>query len=66
MIDIEGAEKELFSRNVAWINLFPLLMIELHDWMLCGEAASQTFLNAMAQCRRDFTFYGDTVFSIRC
>lgn len=65
-IDIEGAEHDLFSKNVDWIDLFPLIMIELHDWMLCGEATSQNFLKAISQRRRDFMFYGDTVFSIRC
>lgn len=65
-IDIEGAERDLFSRDVDWIDCFPLIMIELHDWMLCGEAASQNFLQAVSQRRRDFVLYGDTVFSIRC
>lgn len=65
-IDIEGAERELFSANTDWIDLFPLIVIELHDWMLCGEAASQNFLRSISNRRRDFTFYGDTVFSIRC
>jgi FkbM family methyltransferase len=65
-IDIEGAERELFSKNTDWIDLFPIIMIELHDWMLCGESASQSFLQAISRRRRDFIFYGDTVFSIRC
>jgi FkbM family methyltransferase len=65
-IDIEGAEQDLFATNTDWINQFPLIMIELHDWMLCGAAASRNFLSAISQHQRDFIFYGETVFSIRC
>lgn len=65
-IDIEGAERDLFSGDTSWIDLFPLILIELHDWMLPGEAVSQPFLQAISQRRRDFTFRRDTVFSIRC
>lgn len=65
-IDIEGAERDLFSRDTEWIDQFPLIMIELHDWMLPGEAASQNFLKAVADRRRDFTFNGETIFSLRC
>ena len=33
-IDIEGGESELFEKNIEWIEKFPLIIIELHDWML--------------------------------
>ena len=42
--DIEGFEKDLFSQNTEWVQLFPLLIIELHDWMLPREANSEIFL----------------------
>ena len=30
-IDIEGGEAHLFSNNDAWVDRFPLIVIELHD-----------------------------------
>jgi FkbM family methyltransferase len=63
-IDIEGAESELFSRNVDWINEFPLVIIELHDWLLPGKATSQSFLREISRLDRDFVFSGENVFSI--
>lgn len=63
-IDIEGFEKELFSANTDWIDRFPLLIIETHDWMMPKEANSQNFLKAISQRDRDFVFKGENVFSI--
>ena len=63
-IDIEGFESELFSRNTEWINEFPILIIELHDWMLPGTGNSRNFVQAVSKLDRDFVFYGENVFSI--
>lgn len=63
-IDIEGFEANLFSDNCEWIDLFPLLIIELHDWLLPGQANSRAFLRQIAQRDRDFVFRGENVFSI--
>lgn len=63
-IDIEGGEGELFSQNTSWIDRFPLLVIELHDWMLPGSANSATFLQAIAHRSRDFVYLNECVFSI--
>jgi FkbM family methyltransferase len=64
-IDIEGGEADLFSADTAWIDAFPLLIIELHDWLLPGQANSRNFLQCIAQCDRDFVHLGENVFSIR-
>lgn len=40
-IDIEGGEKDLFSKNIEWIFKFPIIMIEIHDWMLPGQSISR-------------------------
>ena len=64
-IDIEGFERELFSGDTSWIDRFPVLVIELHDWMLPGSASSRPFLRAMADRNRDFIHIGENVFSIR-
>jgi FkbM family methyltransferase len=64
-IDIEGFEAELFARNTEWVARFPLLIIELHDWMLPGSASSRSFLTEIARHDRDFEHHGQNIFSIR-
>jgi FkbM family methyltransferase len=64
-IDIEGAEAELFSADTAWIDAFPLLIVELHDWLIPGGGTSRNFLRCMAARDRDFVYVGENVFSIR-
>ena len=66
-IDIEGFEKELFADNTGWIDRFPLMIVELHDWMLPGEANSANFLRALADSApRDLLWRRENVFSVRC
>lgn len=64
-IDIEGFESELFSGDTSWIDRFPLIIIELHDWMLPRRATSRNFLKAVSTLDRDFVYAGENVFSIR-
>lgn len=64
-IDIEGFESDLFAENTEWINEFPLLIIEMHDWMLPGQRTSANFLKTIAGLDRDFVYLGENVFSIR-
>jgi FkbM family methyltransferase len=64
-IDIEGAEAELFSGDYDWVDEFPLIMIELHDWLFPGEGTSRPFLRAIAEKDRDFVYLDENVFSIR-
>ena len=63
-IDIEGAEAELFSKDPDWVDLFPLLIIELHDWMLPGKGSSQPFQKVHATLDRDLILGGENLFSI--
>jgi FkbM family methyltransferase len=63
-IDIEGFEKNLFSKNTQWIDRFPLIIIELHDWMLPKVGSSKSFLMAIAEKDRDFVYHGENIFSI--
>lgn len=64
-IDVEGAEKELFSTNVDWIDLFKVIVVETHDWMLPGQAISSNLLAALGGKNRDLIFRGENLFSIR-
>jgi FkbM family methyltransferase len=63
-IDIEGAEAELFAGDTAWAERFPLLIIELHDWLLPRAGTSRAFLAWAAAQPRDFVPIGENVFSI--
>jgi len=64
-IDIEGAEADLFSENIEWIKEFPILIIELHDWLYPGKGTSRNFLRAISLEDRDFIYLGENVFSVR-
>jgi FkbM family methyltransferase len=61
-IDIEGGERDLFRANDAWIDQFPLIVIELHDWMLPGTSNSKNFLGAIAKRNFDVIFRGENIF----
>ncbi|MGD9501870.1 MAG: FkbM family methyltransferase [Methyloceanibacter sp.] len=63
-IDIEGGENDLFSSNTEWVPKTPLIMIELHDWLLAGKANSRPFLRCVSRYDRDFVLRGEDVFSI--
>lgn len=63
-IDIEGFESDLFTTKTQWIDLFPVIVIELHDHMLPGSANSGNFLREVSRRNRDFVHFGENVFSI--
>jgi len=63
-IDIEGFEDDLFSSNTEWVEKFPLLIIETHDWMLPKQANSHNFLKVISEQNRDFIHKGENIFSI--
>jgi FkbM family methyltransferase len=63
-IDIEGFERNLFDNNTSWIDEFPVLIIELHDWMLPYEGNSKNFLKSITSRDRDFIYSGENIFSI--
>jgi FkbM family methyltransferase len=63
-IDIEGGEADLFAQTTEWIAQFPLLIIELHDWLLPGQGNAANFLRCIAGLSRDFVYRGENVFSI--
>jgi FkbM family methyltransferase len=63
-IDIEGGERDLFSKDVEWVRRTPLIIIELHDWLLTSEANSSSFLRCISQLDRDFVYIGEDVYSI--
>ena len=64
-IDIEGAEEDLFSEDTTWLDKLPLVVFELHDWMLPGKAASRTFIQAFSGLNRDLLVRVENVFSFQ-
>jgi FkbM family methyltransferase len=64
-IDIEGGEGNLFQEPNDWVNKFPLLIVELHDWLLPKQKTSQSFLKCISKYDRDFVCIGENIFSIR-
>lgn len=63
-IDIEGFERDLFAQNLEWVERFPILVVEPHDWMLPGQASSTHLLRALARLQRDFILLGESVVSL--
>jgi FkbM family methyltransferase len=63
--DIEGGEAELFSKDTEWMDQFPLIIIELHDWLFPKQKNSANFLRAVSGLDRDFVHIGENIFSIK-
>jgi FkbM family methyltransferase len=63
-IDIEGAEQGVFSENTEWIARTPLVIVELHDWLLPKAGTSRPFLQCISQLNRDFVSIGEDIYSI--
>ncbi|MEA3329321.1 MAG: FkbM family methyltransferase [Nanoarchaeota archaeon] len=62
-LDIEGAEKELFSKNTSWLNKVNMIIIEFHDYFRKG--CSNSFYSAIN--RRDWNEFrrGENVILVR-
>ena len=61
-IDIEGGEDALFNGDTNWLSKFPLVIIELHDWMLPFSGSSRNFIKSVAQYDFDFLYRGENIF----
>lgn len=60
-VDIEGGEKNEFL-DVAFINQFALIIVELHDWLYPGEKTSRSFLEMISEIDFDFVQRGENIF----
>jgi len=61
-VDIEGGEEALFRGDTTWVSQFPLVIIELHDWMLPFSGSSRNFLKMAAQHDFDCVHRGENIF----
>jgi FkbM family methyltransferase len=63
-LDIEGAEKEVFSDNYEeWLGRVNILIIELHDRM--KEGCSEAFFSAIKKYKFNITFKGENIILIK-
>lgn len=63
-IDIEGGEEALFNSNTEWVEKFPILIIEIHDWMLPGRSVSKNFFKKISEGNFDIVMRGQLIFAI--
>lgn len=61
-IDIEGGEADLFQ--VGDFQRFPVVIIELHDWLLPRAGTSKSFLKWHVSQDRDLVHHGENIFSL--
>ncbi len=62
-VDIEGGEADLFAANTEWVDAVPVIIIELHDWML--EGAGDTWRAAVEGRGRIEFQRGELTISVR-
>lgn len=61
-IDVEGAQKYLFSRNTNWVADVDVIMIELDDWLFPWTGNSLPFFRCLSSYSFDFVVAGEGVF----
>lgn len=62
-IDIEGAEKEIFETENAWISKCDCIIVELHDHMKAG--ATKSYFNAMSDYDWESYVCGENIVTFR-
>ena len=62
-LDVEGAEKNIFSSNTNWISKVQLLIIELHDEVVPG--CSREFFSAISEYDFEEHRKGENFFLLR-
>lgn len=60
-LDIEGAQKALFSENTGWIAAADVVMLELDDWQFPWEGSSRPFFRAMAGYEFEYLMNGENM-----
>jgi hypothetical protein len=59
-----GREPAPLGRARAWVDEFPLLIVELRTWRLPSRRRSRHLLKRLTEADRDFVFLGENLFSI--
>jgi hypothetical protein len=63
-VDIEGAEKSLFTASAPLLDQFPLILAEPHDWLLPGQRTSVELFRFHAAAGREFAMNHENIASI--
>lgn len=61
-IDIEGAQKQLFSSNTDWVARTHLIAIELDDWLMPWQGTSRRLFACLSRLPFDYLLQGETLF----
>jgi FkbM family methyltransferase len=64
-IDIEGAQRALFSSETDWVGQTHLIMLELDDWLLPWQGTSRPFFSCVSKYPFDYLISGETIFCFR-
>lgn len=64
-LDIEGAQRELFSSNTGWIARTDMIVLELDDWQFPWGATGDSFFKAMSAHRFDYVVDGELILAFR-
>lgn len=65
-VDIEGAEKSLFTGPASVLEQFPLIIIEPHDNVFPGQRTSLEFFRFHVGAQREFAMHHENIASIVC
>jgi FkbM family methyltransferase len=63
-MDIEGGEQECFSHPCDWVDHFPVIIVEPHDWKWPGSHPIGPFLEQISKRHRDLLVLGENLVSI--
>lgn len=63
-IDIEGGEADLFSGQTSAFNLFPVIVMEPHDWLIPGKNISLNFMKFHTSKSRELVIQGENAWSL--
>ena len=61
-IDIEGGESDIIGSDLTWVDSFPLIIIEFHDWAYPFAGTSREFMRAITEFDFDIVVRGENVF----
>ncbi|WEK47832.1 MAG: FkbM family methyltransferase [Candidatus Andeanibacterium colombiense] len=64
-LDIEGAQEELFSRNLDWIDRTDLIILEPDDWAFPWSGSTVNFFRALSHARFDYLIDGELILCFR-
>jgi FkbM family methyltransferase len=62
-LDIEGFEVNLFRDDTGWVDDLPMMVFEMHDWMMPWSGSGHSFFSVLTKRKRDYLVQGENLFS---